>query len=213
MGLELAGVSRIDTPAEARAHARAWAKMARELDTEDAPEQAQEKVRELRQRAKAANDWARREEDALVRGRQAHDAHLEHETKDNVVPIRGTASSRPRTSSAARRAGHAAYHATRPRAMRIVANGRQHFFQGLAEPFGPVGSGYELFMEALGMTLAVVVIADLLRSPGAIAEASTHGLGFLQRAAGLVDPITGRKVAAPAPTRPAAARAGAATTH
>jgi len=51
-------------PGKARAAARQWTRMARDLDSGDAPEEARAKVRELRARAKAANDWARRYEDA-----------------------------------------------------------------------------------------------------------------------------------------------------
>ncbi len=50
-------------PPKARAAARRWSRMARDLDAADAPAEAKTKVRELRARAKAANDWARSEED------------------------------------------------------------------------------------------------------------------------------------------------------
>lgn len=211
MALELANVSRIDTPQEARAHARRWDRMAREIDTPDAPDQAKDKARELRQRSKAANDWARREEDALLRGRQAHDTELAKH-KNNVVQLhpeqRAEHSSRAR--KAARRAGHAAYHAAKPPAMRIVHRGRQHFFQGLSEPFGPVGSGWDLALESLGVTLAIVILADLLRAPRAITEGSQHAVGAIERWVGVADPITGltpARAAAHGSSRPAPASA------
>lgn len=56
-----------DDPGKARAAARRWARMARELDTPGAPPEATLKMHELRSRAKAATDWARRAEDAATR--------------------------------------------------------------------------------------------------------------------------------------------------
>ncbi len=93
--------------------------------------------------------------------------------------------------------------------MRIAVRGRQHFFKGATAPFGPVGSGYDLAAEALGLTLAVIVISDLVRAPRAIAEASSHTVGFVQRAVEVRDPLTGVHAQtwpgarAAAPSRPA----------
>src|SRR6185437_6410140 len=175
----------------------------------DAPDQAKEKIVELRARAKAANDWARAQEDALDQGQRTHDETLASHD-DNVVPLRPGAPKRPpstRAHQAARRAGHAAYSAARPRAMRIVDRSKQHFFQGVAEPFGPVGASWDLAWEAIGVSLAVIVLVDLLRHPGALTATSTHAVGLLDRAVGLVDPITGlapaRAVAPTAAPRPA----------
>ena len=52
-------------PSKARAAATRWTRMARELDTADAPPEATLRAHELRTRAKAAQDWARREEATL----------------------------------------------------------------------------------------------------------------------------------------------------
>lgn len=211
MALELPGVTRIDTAAEARSHARRWHRMARELDTPDAPDVATSKRDELRQRAKAAEAWARQQEDALLRAQQEHDATLEreHARESNVVPMRqGEAPPARRAPSsrargAARRAGNAAYHRARPPAMRLVHRGRQHFFQGATEPFAAAGGGWDLLFEGLGLSLAVVLIADLLRSPRAIEETSSRALSFLGRAVNVVDPITGVANAAYPVRRPA----------
>lgn len=190
MGLDLPGVSVIETPAQARAHARRWDRMARELDTPDANDQAKEKVRELRQRSHAANDWARRQEDALMRGRQAH-----NDEAAKVTPIRpGTEQPAAPSSSVARAAGHRAYQAARPQAMRV---GR-HVFQGVQEPFGPVGASWDLLWEAVGVTLGVILLTDLLRAPKAIVDVSQHSLGALNRLVGLSDPLTGSARAATA---------------
>jgi len=221
--LELPGVKVIEHPHEARAHARGWSRMARELDTPDAPPAAKEKARELRQRAQAAHAWARQQEDALSVGQRAHDEHAKRES--NVSPIRGGTAgeqygpivkkreSEARqgfVSGAARAAGNRAYRAARPPAMRIAHNGRQHFFQGLEEPFGPAGDAWETLLYALGATLGVVLLADLIRAPKAIAEASSHGLGFLHRATSLSDPFTGLSATAP---RAAAGSARPAAPH
>lgn len=214
MGLELPGVTLIETPAEARAKARGWRRMAREVNTPDAPEEAKAKARELNQRAEAAERWARTQEDALVAG---HQAAAVHEAK--VVPIGGR---KPLLSDEGRRrlaaghgpyahgpraAAHEAYERARPPALRIAHNGRQHFFQGLEQPFGPVADTGELLMEMLGLSLAVVLIADLLRAPGAIASTSQHTLGFFSRAIDVVDPFTGLRPAGVAAPRTAPARA------
>ena len=188
--------------------------MARELDTPDAHDEVKAKVRELHQRASAADTWAREQEDALLKGQQAHDGTLEQEHA-KVVPISGETSrgdrpARSRTSSAARAAGHKAYTAARPKALRIAHNGRQHFFQGLTQPFGGAGGDLgELLMEAIGLSVAVVLIADLLRAPGAITSSSSHVLGFFQRAVDVVDPFTGLRPAGVAAPRTAPARAAA----
>jgi hypothetical protein len=213
MGLELAGVSRIDTPAEARSHARRWLQMARELDTPGAPEQAREKAAELRQRAKAAQEWARGEEDALLRGQQEHDRHLELVPEPEQQTRRQARHGRVRraSSSGARRAGNRAYHAAKPPALRLGVRGRQHFFQGLQQPFGPAGIGWDAVFEGLGLSLAVVLLYDLLSSPQALTETGSHTLGFLNRAIALRDPITGLSATASPPPRTAPARRPAAS--
>lgn len=217
MALELPGLEVIDDPRVARARARKWSKMARQIDTADAPPEAKEHARELRQRSQAAHEWARRQEDAVEAGARAGEA--EHA---KVSPIRkGTAEQehgplvRPPgggyegyLKGSAREAAHRTYHAAKPPAMRIAARGRQHVLQGASEPFGPVGGGYDLAMEAIGVTLAIILLTDLLRAPGAIVDVSQHSLGFLDRLVGLADPITGLAPGTAAgSTRPAAAPA------
>lgn len=215
MALELPGVEVIGHPAVARARARKWSKMAAEIDTPDAPDEAKAKARELRQRASAAHDWARRQEDALEAGARAGEAH-----HAKVTPIRkGTAEQqhgplvRPAggydgyLKGTAREVAHRTYQRARPSAMRIAARGRQHFLQGASEPFGPVGSGFDLLLEAIGVSLAVILLTDLVRAPGAIVDVSSHGLGFIHRAVGVVDPITGLAPAPAAGSRPATAPA------
>jgi hypothetical protein len=207
MALELPGVTVIEHPHEARARARKWSRMAREIDTPDAPPEAKAKATELRQRAEAANAWARRQEDALDAGNTAHDEHLK-----KVTPIRGGTAqqqhgdvvAKPAANNGegfaraqAREAGHRAYTAARPVAMRAG----NHLFQGVKEPFGPVASGWDLFFEALGITIGIVILSDLVRAPRAIGEVSSHGLAGLHRLVGVVDPITGL---APGTPRPAA---------
>jgi len=196
MGLELPGVTRIDTPAEARAHSRRWNRMARELDTPEAPEPVQEKVRELRQRAAAADAWARKEEDALLRAQHAHDQEL-----DNVVPLHPGENEEQRhartpghVQRAARRAGNAAYAKARPAAMRIAHQGKQHFFQGLEQPFGPTGDAGALVMEGLGLTVAVILLADLLKAPGVIGDVGSRATAAIKRWTSLSDPFTGATV-------------------
>jgi hypothetical protein len=78
--------------------------------------------------------------------------------------------------------------------MRIVHRGRQHFFQGVTEPFGPVSGGFDLLMEVLGLTVAVVFFSLFLKAPGAVSAASSHGLGFIERAVEPVDPLTGARI-------------------
>jgi hypothetical protein len=199
--LELPGVAKvIEHPHEARSAARRWARMAREIDTPDAPPEAKEKARELRQRTQAANDWARRQEDALSAGQHAHDEHLRSEGA-TVTPIRGGTAQQQHGDPVkgdhnadesfvrmhARAAGHAAYQAARPRAARLG----NHFLQGVSEPFGAVGEGGDLVAYGLGLTLAVLLVFNLLRAPGAISDVVDHGSGLLHRVVGLTDPITG----------------------
>lgn len=210
----LPGFEMIETPQQARIAGRRWNRMATEIDTPDASDEVKAKARELRSRASAAHTWARQQDAALAHGRQAHDTHVENE--NNVVPIRPAeqageegkeAPARPRrTSAAARRAGHVAYHAARPRAMSLAVRGKTHFFQGVQEPFGPVGGSFDTLMWALGASLGVVLMFDLVKAPGAITQTSSHLSAAISRAAGLVDPITGQRVGAASPaaaTRPA----------
>jgi hypothetical protein len=196
--LDLPGVSVIETPAEARSHARGWNRMASQIDTPDAPDEAKAKARELRQRSQAAQAWARQQEDALSAGKRAHD-----EEAAKVTPIRqGTAqeqhgdlvraSAGPSgregfASGAARAAGHKAYQTARPQAMRV---GR-HVFQGAQEPFGPIGDSWDLLWEAIGVTIGVIILTDLLRAPRAIVDVSQHSLAGLNRLVGLTDPLSG----------------------
>lgn len=214
--LELPGVEVIESPAVARARARKWSAMARAIDTPDAPDEAKAKARELRQRAEHAHTWARRQEDALEAGQRAG---AEHAAK--VTPIRrGTAleqhgelvkpagaAGEGFLTGSAREVAHRTYQRARPPAMRIAHRGRQHFFQGAAAPFGPVGSGFDLVMEAIGISIAVILLTDLVRAPGAIVDVSSHSLGFLHRAVGLADPLTGLTPASAAGSRPATASA------
>lgn len=186
--LELAGVETIDDPAVARSRARRWRKMAREV-----PE---DKARELRQRAAAAEAWARRQENAIEQARREHDRVLA-----SVSPIRRSSSARDAGATiheqpgharrAARAAGHKVYAAARPQAMRLAVNGRQHFFQGVKAPLGPADEGWNLFFEAVGVSLAIVAIADLLRAPGVIGTTSSHLLGAIQKLTAVRDPFTG----------------------
>lgn len=216
MALELPGIEVINDPRVARSRARHWSRMAREIDTPDATDEVKAKARELRQRSQAAHEWARRQEDALEQGARAGEAHAA-----KVTPIRkGTAEQelgplrRPAgggyegyLKGTAREIAHRTYHAAKPPAIRLAARGRQHFLQGVKEPFGPVGSGYDLALEALGITLAIILLTDLVRAPGALVDVSAHSQGFLHRTVGLADPITGLAPTPAAGSRPAAAPA------
>lgn len=163
-------------PAKARAAARRWQKMARDLDAPGAPAEATLKMHELRARAKSANDWARREEDA-----QPAAPKVEEPSPEQPSAGKGDASpSRRRAAASLAQTGirrtRTAHRATRKRAGRAVSRYER---AGGVEVSG-LG---EFAIFFFGSLIALVLLEDVLTSKGsaAFAKATTTTTGLAHR--------------------------------
>lgn len=163
-------------PGKARAAARNWTKMARELgpEAENEPADVTEKRRDLRARAKAANDWARKAEDAAP-------------TEPKVEPKREKPAGREEPSPARRQAARAlaatgvrrtakAGKATRVRTRRAV---RRYEAAGGAE----LTSLGEFATFFFGSLVLLVLLEDALTKKGSssLSKASQVGTNIVHR--------------------------------
>jgi hypothetical protein len=167
-------------PPKARAAARRWSRMARDLDASDAPPDAKTKVRELRARAKAANDWARVEEDrAPAEPREEPPAPSSEEADQ---PAGGNPSPSRRRAAAAL-AENGARHSKQARAKTGRAVRRYERAGG-----ADVTSWGELAIFFFGSVIAMVLLDDALSAKGstAIGKSVTTATAIAHR---IIEPV------------------------
>jgi len=192
-----------DDPGKARAAARKWSRMAAEIDTPGATDTVKEKVRELRARAKAANDWARKTEDQA-----AHDDTITRLSPSSSA--RGTAKpagGEPAIPSApSRRQAAAALTATGVRKTRRSASTARRGVRRATRSYEAAGgapvatSVGELAIFFFGSIVALTLLEDLLSKQGSGRfSVATGTVASLAHRLIAPVPLVGSNAAAPAP--------------
>jgi hypothetical protein len=166
------------SPAEARAASRRWKRMARDLAAGNPPPAAQAKVRELRARAKAADDWARHTEDAAPVTEPAAAGPPADE------PARTPSPARRRAAQALAESGFTRTRRGTTRARRAARTASRRYERAGGAPVA-AGLG-ELAIYLAGGVITLVLLEDLL---------SRQGSGAFAGATKTVSAITHRVIA------------------
>lgn len=199
------------TTGEARAAAKRWRRMAAEVDTPGAPPEVREKASELRKRAKAAEDWARRVEDSeLRRSRVAASESRNEPAPDEETGAGdkrpGRAGEQTPTGSPARTAARKALQESGVRRTKTAAQGVRRGTRRAVRRYeraggpSPTGLG-NLVVYIVGSIVALVLFEDVLsvRGSSAFAGATKTGTTIAKKIIEPVPVITAGSGAAPPP--------------
>lgn len=152
----------LSTPAEARAAGRKWSNMARELGPEVENEAADvtAKRRELRARAKAAQDWARRAEDSAPSAPKTEPAPAAKPPAGAEEPSRSRRQAAKALAATGVKKGARAASSGRKTARKAV---RRYERSGGVFETSSIG---ELAVFFLGSLVALTLIEDMLSQKG-----------------------------------------------
>ena len=165
-------------PGKARAAGRRWRRMAAEIDTAGAPPEATLKMHELRARAKAAEDWARRNEDQTLRN-SPPGSHPPQEDQAATKPAGQPTSPSPRGQAgrrAARTLTQAGIRKGRQKASGARQTARTATRKYEAAGGAPVATSVgELALYFFGSIVLLVLLEDVLTKKGSAGFAGATG--------------------------------------